>query len=71
MALTQTILPGGCYAVFSSSTAEAATKLCTTHFDLIVSRLMLPLSGMGGIALPQSPDGSKARMLLTSHAGRN
>jgi CheY-like chemotaxis protein len=60
MASMQTILLGGGYAVFSSPTAEAAVKLCTMiHFDLIVSRVMLPLGGMGGIALAQSPEGSK------------
>lgn len=71
MASMQTILHGGGYAVFSSTTAQAALKLCTMiHFDLIVSRVILPLGGMGGVALAQSAEGSKVRMLLTSHARR-
>jgi hypothetical protein len=47
-------------------------KLCTMlHFDLIVSRVTLPLGGgMGGVALAQSPEGRKVRMLLTSHVSR-
>lgn len=71
MASTQAILHGDGHAVFSAPTAEAAVKLCTMlHFDLIVSRVMLPLGGMGGVALAQSPEGSKVRMLLTSHVSR-
>ena len=68
----QTILHAAGYAVFSSPNAKAAVKLCTMiHFDLIVSRVILPVGGISGIPWATSTATSKVGILLMSYAERN